>query len=168
MSLIQTTPYSLYTKNAFEGQEAYASEGSIVISKANEGTDLTFGKAVKAGTKPESIVAGSVAGNVFAIAMRELNHQSNSYPNSFNPAGFNGGSSYNEKDTVSCFRQGTINLVVTQRAAVAGELANVNETSGEFAGGAAGAGESACTNVTWLEAGLVGDIIKARIDIKHS
>lgn len=156
---IQT--YDLYTKNAFKGQKAYASEHSVNTSGKLEDAELDFGLGVKAGVKPKGIVAGSVSGNVFAISMREVNHEAKFRPST-------GETFYKETETVSLMREGTINLLVTQRAAVSGDLANVVEATGEFTGGAAGAGESACINVTWLEDGLVGDIVKGRIDIVHA
>lgn len=153
--------YDLYTKNAFKGQKAYASEHSVNVSGKLEDAELDFGLGVKKGTLPKQITKGSVAGNVYAVSLREVNHEAKFRPST-------GETFYVETETVSLMREGTINLEVTERAAIAGTVANIMEATGEFTGGAAGGGESQCINVTWLEDGLVGDIVKARLDIVHA
>lgn len=150
--------YVLYTQNAYKGQKAYASEHSVNVSGKLEDAELDFGVGVKRGVLERGIAAGSASGNVFAISLRELNHEAQFRPST-------GETVYKQTETVSLMREGTINLLVTVRAAVAMVPMNIVETTGEFTGGAAGAGETACLNVVALEDGIVGDIIKARIDI---
>lgn len=155
------TAYTLYHSNAYEGSKAYASESMTAVSGKLEDDELDFGRGVKPGVAPKGIVKGSAGGNVFAIALREVNHEAK-----FRPS--NGETTYTKTETVSLMRQGTINLVVTERAAVAHTLANIVEATGKFAGGTAAAGETECLNVTWLESGVVGDVVKARLDITHA
>ena len=150
--------YNLYTANAFRGQKAYGPEHSVQGSTALESPEANFGVALKVGTTPTQSLIGSLDGNVKAISMREVNHEAKFRPST-------GETYYKVIETVSAFKEGTIYLEVTARAAVANTLANVVEATGEFTGGAAGGGESQCVNVTWLEDGIVGDIVLARIDI---
>jgi len=145
--------YEIYTGNAYKGQISDASTprvvGSVVAAVA-----VAFGVAVK-----QDGTLGHDTGNVFAIATREANHEAKFRPST-------GETEYPVGQTVSAFREGYINVEVTERAAVAGALANVVDATGEFAGGTAGVGETASTNVRFMESGSVGDVVRARIDIK--
>ena len=150
--------YVLYSKNAYTGQEAYASENRTIVSGKLEDAELDFGLAVKNGVKPRSVVKGSVAGNVFGISVRELNHEAKFRPSQ-------GATVYKKTMTVSVMRQGSINVELKGTTAVAaGDIMHIDETTGEFQG----SGGTTCLNVTALEAGVVGDIIKVRIDIVHA
>jgi len=153
---IQT--YNIYTGKGYAG-DLYDSAPRVTQTGLVEDATLGFGLGVKVGTTGErSVVVGSSTGNVFAITMRELNHEADNRPS-------DGTTSYKNKDSASIMREGFILVKVTGNAAVAHAMANVNDTTGAFTGGAAGAGETATTNVTFLEAGLVGEVVKARIDI---
>ena len=149
--------FKMYTGNAYEGQLAYASEPRTVVSGTNESAKIPFGKAVKFGAKEGGVALGGAA-NVYGIALRELNMEATNRPS-------DGETDYAKGFTVSVFRQGTINVLVTKAAAVRGALANVNTTTGAIEGGAVAGGAVASKNVSFLESGAIGDIVKARIDI---
>ena len=149
--------YSLYTKNAFEGQQAYGSEPHVVVSGNNESPLVSFGKALKFGVAEDGVLLGGAA-NVYGVALREVNHEATYRPS-------DGTTDYKEGETISVFRQGTINVLVTGLAAVRGAPANVNTTTGAFEGGAVAGGAVEALNVMFIQSGAVGDIVKARIDI---
>jgi hypothetical protein len=152
--------YNIYTGKGYAG-DLFDSAPRVTSSATVEAATLGFGLALKPGSLDKGVVAGHTAGNVFAISMREYNHEASTRPS-------DGTTTYKQAETASIMREGFILVKVTARAAVANTLLNVNDTTGEFAGGAAGAGETAAVNVTALEAGQVGDVIKARIDIIHA
>lgn len=150
--------YNLYTKNAFNGQVAYASEPRVVVSGALEDAGVEYGTALKMGSAKGAVTLGHVAGNVFGVALREANHEAFYRPS-------DGTTLYKVTETVSVMRQGTINLLVTgASASVAGTPLNVVDATGLFTA-ATGAGITASTNVVALESAVAGSIIKARIDI---
>ena len=154
--------YSLYHKRGYAG-ELFDSAPRTTQTGLVEGASLGFGLALKVGSDAANggVVPGSVSGKVFAISMRELNHEAANKPS-------DGTTTYVKDESVSIMRQGFLLVKVTGRAAVAHSLANVNDTTGAFTGGSAAGGETQSTNVTFLEAGQVGDIVKARIDIVHA
>lgn len=147
---IQT--YNIYTGNKYAGQESDASTprvtGSVTAAVA-----VDFGLAIK-----QDGTLGHSTGNVFGIALREMNHEATNRPS-------DGSTQYKATETISCFREGYINLEVTAEAATQGQKMIVNDTTGAFSGGTAGVGETATTNVTAMEDGQVGDVIRCRIDI---
>ena len=108
-------------------------------------------------------IAASSTTNVFAISQREYNHEASTRPSTGNDT------LYLITESVSLIRQGFVYIKLTDHAAVAGEALVVAEATGLFVGGTAAAGtvagESVALNVTADEAGVAGDIIKARIDI---
>jgi hypothetical protein len=152
---IQT--YEIYTKKGYAG-DLYDSAPRVVQSGIVEDATLGFGLAVTTGADERGVVVGHAAGVVFAITQRELNHEAANRPS-------DGFTVYNQTETASIMREGFILVAVTVRAAVAHTALNVVDATGAFTGGAAVGGETASVNVTALESGQVGDIIKARIDI---
>jgi len=149
--------YNIYTGDAYKGQESDASTPRVNGTGFAE-AETGFGLSLQRGTAEGQVLVGHATGNVFAISLRELNHEAATRPS-------DGTTNYTINQSVSYMREGYVNLEVTGRAAVAGVKANVSDGIGEFTGGAAGAGETASLNVTWMEAGIVGDVIRARIDI---
>ena len=149
--------FKMYTANAYEGQQAFGSEPHVVVSGISESDKISFGKAVQMGVGADGILLGSKA-NVFGFALREINMEATNRPS-------DGETDYVKGFSVSVFRQGTINVLVTKAAAVKGVAANVNTASGSIEGGAVASGAVATKNVMFLESGAVGDIVKARIDI---
>ena len=152
--------FSIYTSKGYAG-DLVDSGPRTVQTGVVEGISLDFGVAVKRGTlstNPKHVLAGHVAGNVFALTQREWNHEASTRPS-------DGTTVYNQTESASLIRQGYLYVLVTERSATAGALANINDTTGAISGGIAVAGETSSINVTFEENGLVGDIIKARIDI---
>ena len=151
--------YNLYTKNAFNGQVAYASEPRTIVSGSLEDAVAEFGSALKMGAVAGGVALGHSAGNVFGVALRELNHEAFTRPS-------DGTTKYKSTESVSVLRQGTVNLLLTGAAAsVAGTVLNVVDASGVFTADAVAAGITASVNVVALETAIAGSIIKARIDI---
>lgn len=146
--------YSLYTQDAYNGMEAYASEEKTVVSSVAEEV-IRVGQSLKVGTKFGTVKADKNGGNIFGVALREDNHEAETKPaDSF--------ISYRISETVSVLRQGTFYAQVIGTAAVIGvKVSCRNDTAGGFSGGT---GRQA-SNITWMESGAVGDIILARIDI---
>lgn len=153
--------FKLYHARGYAG-DLFDSAPRVIQTGLAEEAIVSFGVSVKPGTNTEKngVVAGHDSGNVFAITQRELNHEATNKPS-------DGLTTYVKDDSVSLMREGFLLVKVTGRACLANKLANVVDTTGEFAGGNAGAGETQSINVTFLEAGQVGDVVKARIDIKH-
>jgi hypothetical protein len=154
--------YNLYHARGYAG-DLFDSAPRVIQTGLAEEAIVSFGVAVKIGsnTAENGVVAGHVAGNVYAFTQRELNHEATNRPS-------DGTTTYVLGDSVSLMREGFLLVEVTARAAVAFARANIDDTTGALTGGTAGAGETLSTNVTFLEAGQVGDIVKARIDIVHA
>ena len=150
--------YNLYTAKGYAGD---ACDNSPMVTSTGivEAATLGFGLAVTPGSSEDHVVVGSAAGLVFGISRRELNHEAANRPS-------DGITTYVATESASILREGFIYVEVTERAAVANVLANVVDATGAIAGGSAGAGETASTNVRFVEGGQVGEIVKARIDIK--
>lgn len=150
--------YNIYTGKGYAGDHA-DSNPTVQSSGLVEAATLDFGVAVVKGSKAGSVVIGSLAGLVQGITLRELNHESSTRPS-------DGTTTYVKSEQAAIMNEGAIYVTVTGRACVAQALANVVSATGEFAGGTASAGEVVSTNVRFLESGNVGDVVKARIDIK--
>lgn len=154
--------YKLYTQNNYNGMLAYASENTTVVTGINDATITNMGIALKKeGTDLNSVAVGtstSATGAIFGISLREINHEAVNRPS-------DGTSTYPISESISVLRQGTINLIVNTAAAVAGAKVAFNKTTGVASGGGSTSTYQQATNVSWLESGAIGDIIKARIDI---
>lgn len=149
--------YNIYTGNAYAGQESDASTPRVMGTGFAEAA-TGFGLALKPGTAEDQVLVGHVAGNVFGISVREMNHEALNRPS-------DGSTVYPINQSVSIMREGYINVEVTIEAAVAGAKANIVDATGAISGGTAGVGETLSTNVTFMEAGVVGAVVRARIDI---
>ncbi len=162
--------FNLYTANGYEGDLVDSGPRVVqtgVLTSANAG----FGKAMDrdAATIERGVALGSAeistssTTNVFAISQREYNHEAGTRPSTGNDT------KYLITESVSLIRQGYVYVKITAHAAVEGEALVVEEATGLFVGGTADAGtvagESVALNVTAEEAGVAGDVIKARIDI---
>ena len=139
--------YEIYTGNKYNGQISDASTprviGSVVAAQ-----DTGFGIAMA--------LDGTIdanGGSLFGLSVRELNHEATNKPS-------DGATHYPAGQTVSVLREGYINLEVTVGTAVAGDAVRfaadgtVDMTAG-----------TASTNVFWMGAGSVGDVVRSRIDI---
>ena len=149
--------YNIYTDKGYVGDTA-DSGPRVVVSGVVEDATLAFGVAVTPGTADAQVTVGHDTGMVYGISMRELNHEAANRPS-------DGTTMYKVTETASVMREGFIYIEVTERSVTAHAKLNVNDTTGKFTGGSAGVGETASTNVTAIESGVVGDVIKARIDI---
>jgi len=154
-----TDNYTIYTGNAYRGQESDASTPRVNGTGIAE-ADLEFGIALERGNGTiENGVKFSTGGNVFGVAIREANHEADTRPS-------DGTTSYKTTNSVSIMREGYINVQNTGAAAMAiGVLANVVDTTGEFTGDAVAAGIVASTNVVAMETIAAGEVGRVRIDI---
>lgn len=153
--------FNIYTADGYEG-ELVDSGPRVVQTGVLTSAQASYGKAVSRDTSVERGVSLADTGNIYAITQREYNREAGTRPTDGTDF------FYKQGDSVSLIRDGFIRLLVTVREAVAGELANTNNTTGVFTGGAAGVGETATTNVVWEESGFVGEIVKARIILAAS
>lgn len=153
--------YLIYTKKGYAG-DRFDSAPSVTQTGIVEDPILGYGLGVTPGTlSARHVIKGHDAGNVYGISMRELNHESATKPS-------DGTVNYLETESASIMREGFILVEVSIRACVAHELLNIADVGGQFSGGTAAAGETQTLNVTSLESGEVGEIIKARIDIYNA
>ncbi len=161
--------FNIYTAKGYEG-DLVDSGPRVVQTGVLVGSAAGFGKAMVRDTSVErgiglgsDEIGSTSTTNVFAISQREYNHEAGSRPSTGNDT------VYNETESVSLIRQGYLYVKIVDHAAVAGEALVVDEATGVFVGGDAAsgtvAGESVALNVFADEAGIAGDIIKARIDI---
>jgi hypothetical protein len=149
--------YNIYTGKGYEGDLADLNP-KVTETGIVEAATLGYGLAVTGGTADDQVVVGHDTGYAYGISLRELNHEAANRPS-------DGTANYVQTEAASILREGYVYVNVTARAAVAGAKLNINDTTGAFTGGTAGVGETASTNVTAIESGQVGEIIKARIDI---
>lgn len=157
--------YRIYTAKGYAG-DRYDSAPSVTQSGAVEAATLGFGLGVKIGTNtdthPPSILVGHVAGILWGITMRELNHEATNRPS-------DGTTDYVATESASVMREGFLLVEVTGAADV---LANgpmrMNQLTGEFTADAIAGDIVDILNVTPLEKGSPGEIIKVRIDIVHA
>ena len=147
--------FSLYTVDSYDGMLAYSSEENTIVSCSVE-EKLKVGSPLIVGTKFGTVKQDLDGGNVFGIALRELNHE-------FQIDATGEDVFYQIGDVIPVLRQGTF------YASVVGTL---NITLGtkascwnNFGVGSLGGGASTCNNITWEESGSPGDVVLARIDI---
>lgn len=157
--------YRIYTAKGYAG-DRYDSAPSVTQSGRAEAATLGFGLGVKIGTDtnthPPSILAGAVAGNIWGITMRELNHEATNRPS-------DGTTDYMMGESVSVMREGFLLVMVTGAADVAANgPMHMNQITGAFTGDAVAGDIIDVVNVTPLEKGSPGEIIKVRIDIIHA
>jgi len=151
--------FNIYTSNGYAGDLVDSGPRVIqtgVLTSATAG----FGVAIKRDASVERGCAlGSVAGNVYAIAQREYNHEAATRPS-------DGSTNYNLGESVSLIRQGYLYVQLTGATAItAGAALHVNKVTGAFTKVTVAGDVVACTNVFAEEAGVSGDVIKVRIDI---
>ena len=167
---IQT--FNIYTANGYEG-DLVDSGPRVVQTGVLTSASVGFGKAVArdasvdrgvAVGSPE--IASSSTTNVFALTQREYNHEAGTRPSTGNDT------VYLITESVSVIREGFLYIKLVDHAAVAGEALVFVEATGLCSGGTAAAGtvagESVALNVFAEEAGIAGDVIKARIDIHRA
>ena len=155
-----TQSFDIYTSRGYAG-DLVDSGPNVSQTGIVEAATLAIGVAAKRGTiatNPRHIVVSHTGGNVFGIVRRELALEAKNKPS-------DGTTEFKQTESASILRQGYIYITVAVRAAVAGALLNVDDTTGVFSGGTAVAGETLSLNVTAEQSGQVGEVIRARIDI---
>jgi len=151
--------FNIYTANGYAGDlvdsgPRVVQTGVLTTAAIGYGIGMQRDAAVERGAKP------GAAANVYAISQRELNHEATNKPS-------DGATQYNVTESVSMIREGYLYIELGAGAAgiTAGEALHVVEATGVFNKDTIAAGTVACTNVFAEETGVVGDIIKVRIDI---
>ena len=151
--------FSIYTAKGYEGKLVDSGPRVVqtgILTSATAG----FGKALVRDASVERGVALGGSANVFAISQREYNHEAGTRPSTGNDT------VYRITESVSTIRQGYLYVLVGgDTAVVAGEVMHVDTVTGVFSKSAVAGNVVATTNVTADESGLVGDIIKIRLDI---
>ena len=151
--------FNLYTLNGYAG-DIVDSGPRVVQTGILVGADAGFGKALSRDSSVERGINLGSGTTVFAISQRELNHEAGSRPSTGNDT------VYKATESVSIMRDGYIYILLTGGPSVAGDLLFVNATTGDIAGDATDIGDGVpvvTTNVIAEEAGIVGEVIKARI-----
>ncbi len=151
--------FNIYTQNGYAG-DLVDSGPRVVQTGILESASVGFGKAVKRGTSGKQVLVGGEA-NLFAITQREYNREAGSRPT--DGTDFN----YLETESVSLIRQGYLYLKLAGGVSIsAGDVVHVDTVTGEFSKDAVAGNVIATTNVVADEDAIVGDVFKARIDIK--
>lgn len=162
--------FKLYTANGYAGDLVDSAprvvQTGILVPNAASVGEAGFGKAMLrqvTGTAIDRGVELGGAANVFAISQREYNHEASTRPAKQNTGAW----AYREGESVSLIREGYLYIKLEGTTAItAGAALHVVTATGEFTKDAVAAGTVACTNVFAEEAGVAGDVIKVRIDVK--
>lgn len=162
--------FEIYTANGYAGDLVDSAprvvQTGILVANATGATEAGFGLAIlrqKTGTLVERGVELGGAANVFAISQREYNHEASTRP----AKSGTGAWAYRLTESVSLIREGYLYVKLEGAVSIAaGEVLHVDTVTGEFSKSAIAGNVVATTNVVAEEAGLAGDIIKVRIDIK--
>ena len=151
--------FELYTANGYAG-DLVDSGPRVIQTGILTSASVGFGKALNRDASIERGCAVGGAAKVFAISQREYNHEAGTRPSAGNDT------VYFETESVSMIRQGYLYIALTGAVAIsAGEVLHVDVTTGEFSKDTVAGDVVACVNVVAEEDGLVGDVIKVRIDI---
>lgn len=155
---IQT--FKIYTGNGYAG-DLVDSAPRVIQSGVLTTAAVGFGVAMQRDTTVDrGCKLGSVDGNVYSISQREYNHEASTRPS-------DGTTTYNVAESVSLIREGYLYVLLEGLVAVvAGAALHVDKVTGKFVKTAVAGNVVACTNVFAEEAGVAGDVIKVRIDIK--
>ena len=163
--------FNIYTAKGYAGDLVDSAprvvQTGILVANASGVSDAGFGLAMLrqvTGTLIERGVELGGAANVFAISQREYNHEAGTRPAK---AGVAGTWAYHEGESVSLIREGYLYVQLSGATGIiAGDPLHVDTVTGEFTKEAVAGDIVATTNVVAEEAGIAGDIIKVRIDIK--
>lgn len=162
--------FEIYTANGYAGDLVDSGprtvQTGILVANATGAVEAGFGLAMLrqvTGTLVDKGVELGGAANVFAISQREYNHEASTRPAKEGTGAW----AYQLTESVSLIRQGYLYVKLDGSASVvAGAAMHVNTATGVFSKDAVAGNVVACTNVFAEEAGVAGDIIKVRIDIK--
>lgn len=162
--------FNLYTANGYAGDLVDSAprvvQTGILVPNATGATEAGFGLAMLrqvTGTLIERGVELGGAENVYAISQREYNHEASTVPAKKGTGAW----AYKVTESVSLIREGYLYIQLEGSVAIAaGEVLHVDTATGVFSKDAIAGTIVATTNVRAEEAGIAGDIIKVRIDIK--
>ena len=152
--------FDLYTKNGYAGD--LVDSGPRVVQTGIL-TSATAGFGVAMSRDSDTVERGVAVGGatkVFAITQRELNHEAANRPSTGEDF------QYVTTESVSLIRQGYLYIELTGSVSIAsGDAVHVDQVTGLFSKDTVTGTVVAATNVTAEEAGIVGDVIKVRLDI---
>ena len=158
--------FKKYTARGYEGDLVDSGHAVKQTGILLAGT-LGFGKAVQISGTGQGIAIGSpeIGGtsttNVFAISLREYNHEAGTRPSDGTDF------LYRTSESVSILREGYIYVKLTGATAIAREEAlHVDEATGLFTK-VAGAGISTCLNVYATQTAVQDEVFKVRIDVNR-
>ena len=162
--------FKIYTANGYAGDLVDSAprvvQTGILVPNATAVADAGFGLAMLrqvTGTLIERGVELGGAANVFAISQREYNHEASTRPAKEGTGAW----AYHEGESVSLIREGYLYIKLDGATAItAGAALHVDTVTGAFSKDTVAGDIVATTNVVAEEAGIAGDIIKVRIDIK--
>lgn len=166
-----TQTFNIYTANGYAGDLVDSGPRVIqtgVLTSAEAGFGLAISRdagTVERGVKLAApVVTGATTASttdLFAITQREYNHEAGSRPSSGNDT------VYRITESVSLIRDGYLYIKLTGAVSVAaGDKLHVSITTGAFNKDTVSATNPIAANVIADEAGIVGDVIKARILLK--
>ncbi len=161
--------FELYTANGYAGDLVDSGprviQTGILVPNAAGVKEAGFGKAMLrqvTGTLIERGVELGGAAKVYAISQREYNHEASTRPAKKGTGAW----AYRETESVSLIRDGFLYLELDGSAGIAaGAALHVDTLTGNFNNDATSSTNLECTNVFTEEAGIAGDIIKARINL---
>ncbi len=162
--------FKIYTKNGYAGDLVDSAprviQTGILVPNADGVNTAGFGLAMLRQVTGDLVERGVELGgaeNVFAISQREYNHEAATRP----AKSGTGAWAYRETESVSLIREGYLYVLLEGATAIAaGDALHVDTKTGVFSKEAVAGTIVATTNVFAEEAGIAGDVIKVRIDIK--
>jgi len=144
--------FNIYTARGYAG-DLVDSGPNVSQTGVVEDAELQVGVAVRRGTLARDITLDADGGNIFGLVRRELALEAKNKPS-------DGETVFKKHDSASILRQGYLYVEVVSSSVVAGQLV-FTDTDGHITGSTG----TATTNVTAEQDGIVGDIIRVRIDI---
>lgn len=162
--------FNIYTANGYAGDLVDSAprvvQTGILMPNAGGVGDAGFGLAmirqVTGALVPRGVELGGST-EVFAISQREYNHEASTRPAKEGTGAW----AYHTGESVSLIREGYLYIKLEGAVSIAaGAALHVDTATGEFSKEVVAGNIVATTNVFAEEAGIAGDIIKVRIDIK--
>jgi len=151
--------FDLYTANGYAG-DLVDSGPRVIQTGVLTSASVGFGKALSRDTSVDRGCAVGGGTTVYAISQREYNHEAGTRPSTGDDT------YYYETESVSMIRQGYLYIKLEGSTAIsAGDSVHVDTVTGVFSKDSVAGNVVAATNVTAEEAGIVGDVIKVRLDI---
>lgn len=146
--------FNIYTGKGYAGQEA---DTTNAIKQTGVAVgDIEFGVAVARDAAVDRGVSPSADANVYAVALREWNHEASTKPS-------DGTTVYASSQSVSLIRQGYVYVEFVGAIAAGGTI--YVDAAGSFSGAAGG---TVVTNMYAEQAASAGEVAKVRLDIVHA